>query len=69
MMGNNFDPYDMLIQLSERLHRLEVAHNNIADAFHKTEVELNIALHSLRNIQQRHLHITQRINEIEAKRG
>lgn len=67
MMGNDFDPYDMLIQLSERLHRLEQAHNRMADAFHKTEVELNIALHSLRNLQQRHLQLTQKINELEAR--
>lgn len=69
MMQNNFDPYDILIQVSDRLARLEQAHNKMADAFHKTEVDLQVTLHSLRNLQQRHLQLTQKINELEAQKG
>jgi len=59
MMDNGFDPYDLLINLSERLNRLEHAHNKMAHAFQRTERDLNIALQSLRHLQQKHLELLQ----------
>lgn len=65
MMNNNFDPYDILMQVTDRLHRLEIAHNKNADTFRKTEVDLQVALHSLRNLQQKHIQLTQKVHQLE----
>ena len=59
MMNNNFDPYDALISLQDRLNHLEHAHNKMAHAFRKTEVDLNIALHNLQNLQKSHLALSE----------
>ena len=64
MMDNNFDPYEMLINLQERLNRLENAHNKLAYAFQRTEADLNVTLNSLRNLQQAHLGQGRLINEL-----
>jgi hypothetical protein len=68
MMDNGFDPYDMLINLQDRLNRLEHAHNTMAHAYRKSEVDLNVALHSLRNLQQKHLELSQFVAECQLKR-
>jgi hypothetical protein len=52
---NSFDPYDALIELNERMNRLEVTHNKLAHAYQRTEQELNIALQSLNSLQKGHL--------------
>ena len=59
MMNNDFDPYDALIQMNERLHALEKAHNKMAHAYQASERDLSIALNSLRNLQQQHLKLSQ----------
>lgn len=64
MMDNNFDPYDMLMQMSERMLVMEKAHNKLAEAFTKSEHELTIALHSLRNLQQAHLKLSQHVHNV-----
>lgn len=64
MMDNNFDPYEMLINLQERLHRLEQAHNQMAHAYRKTEVDLSVTLHSLRSLQQSFLTQSQIVQEL-----
>lgn len=63
-MNNDFDPYDMLIVLQERLNRLEHAHNQMAHAYRKTEVDLNVTLHSLRNLQQSFLAQSQLVQDL-----
>lgn len=55
MYENGWDPYDLLIEAVERIQALEKAHNNLADAFQKSERELNIALKSLNHLQKSHL--------------
>jgi hypothetical protein len=67
MMNNDFDPYDALIQMNERLHTLEKAHNKMAHAFQASERELNVALHSLRSLQQRYLLLLKRVEETDAR--
>lgn len=63
MMNNDFDPYDALISMNERLHILEKAHNKMANAFHTSEKELTLALHSLRSLQQRYLLLLKRVEQ------
>ena len=55
MFGSNFDPYDALIELSEKLKRLEYAHNALARDYVKTQGDLQIALESLNSLQKGHL--------------
>jgi GTP cyclohydrolase II len=43
------------MEVMERMNRMEQAHNNLAKAFEKTERELNIALQSVRHLQQTHM--------------
>lgn len=67
MMNGRFDPYDMLIELNNRLQRLEIAHNKMANAFQKTEVDLNVTLHSLRTLQQKHIQLSQKVHQLETE--
>lgn len=54
-MLEGFDPYDTLIEAMERIQRLEQAHNNLATAYNKSEMELNTALKSLHHLQKSHM--------------
>jgi len=65
MMNRDFDPYDILMEVMERLNRLEHAHNKLANAFQKTERELNIALQSIKHLQQSHMVILS--NQVKAE--
>lgn len=67
MNMNNFDPYDLLMECLERIDRLEKTHNNLANAYNKSEQELNIALHSLRHLQQTHMMTLSNQAKLEAK--
>lgn len=55
MYENGFDPYDTLLEAVERIQRLEQAHNNLANAYQKSERELNTALRSLNSLQKSHM--------------
>lgn len=59
MFDKNFDPYDILVKLNERLHQLEIAHNTMAVDYQKTQHELNIALQSLNSLQRGHLALSE----------
>ena len=66
-MGKNlfdqqFDPYDALIELNDRINRMEIAHNNLAKAFQRTEQELNMALTSLQHLQKSHLKLSELVS-------
>ena len=65
MMNRGFDPYDILIEVTERLQVLEIAHNKMADALHKTDQELQIALHSLRHLQQKHISLSSTVGRMQ----
>lgn len=62
LFDSDFDPYDALIELNERINRMEQAHNNLASAFQRTEKELNLALTSLNHLQKGHLSMSRLIN-------
>ena len=57
MFENNFDPYDLLITLNDRLNRLEHVHNRLATAHYKAEADLKVAQHTILNLQQRFLEL------------
>lgn len=59
--NNGFSPYDALIELNERMTRLEKAHNKLATAFQKTEEEFSVLLHSFQNLQRAHLSLSELI--------
>jgi chromosomal replication initiation ATPase DnaA len=55
MMSNNFDPYDALVELNQRLVALEKAHNKLAFNCRQHEEELTITLQAIRNLQRHFL--------------
>lgn len=58
MFHHNFDPYDALIELNERLTALETVHNRLADAYRQTQHDLNVTMESLVGLQKAHLQAT-----------
>ncbi len=59
--GQNFNPYDALVELNDRLSRLEQVHNQLADDYMKTQRELDIALECLNSLQKGHLALSQTV--------
>ena len=57
----NFDPYDALIQMQDRLMALEHAHNKLAHSYVKTEEHLTHALRALNSLQKAHLTLSKTI--------
>lgn len=51
-LKNNFDPYDALIELNQRLTRLEIAHNKMAKAFEEQEKAFDVLLKSHQVLQK-----------------
>ena len=49
-MTDEYDPYDLLMELNERLSKLEHAHNNMAWAFNHTQNEVQEQLHLLHRL-------------------
>jgi hypothetical protein len=58
-MKHQFDPYDLLIELNERLSRLEVAHNKLARAYEQTEKDFSVLLTSHQHLQKAHLTLSE----------
>ena len=52
MFEGNWNPYDVLIQVSEQLNHLTEAHNKLAHAFQQTEAEVNVLLKTIQAQQQ-----------------
>lgn len=59
---NSFSPYDALIELNERMNRLEKAHNNLARAFETSEQEYNQLMVSHQQLQKAYLTLNELIN-------
>jgi hypothetical protein len=59
MMDSGFDPYNALVELNERLLRLEQAHNMLANDYMKSQRDLDITMNSLNSLQKGHLHLSQ----------
>lgn len=52
MLDNNFDPYEILIQLNERLTRLEIVHNKLARSYQLSQRDLDVALQTINHLQK-----------------
>lgn len=59
MFEGDWDPYDILMELSEKQRILEQAHNNLAREYVKTQKDLDIALQSLNSLQKGHLALSE----------
>jgi hypothetical protein len=57
MFSGDFSPYDALMELNERMARLEHTHNNLAREFQKTSNEFTILLEEFNNLQTSHLNL------------
>lgn len=62
-MNNDFDPYDALISMNERLHRLEQAHNRLAKDYERTQKEFTEALISQQKTQQHLLNLQKLVHQ------
>lgn len=62
MMDNNFSPYDALIELNERMLRLEKKHNQLARDYMQTERDLTEALRQINTLQRGHLALSELVN-------
>lgn len=58
-MFDGMDPYDKLVMMEERLSNLELAHNNLANAYRKQYEDLNTTMISLNTLQKAHLNLSQ----------
>lgn len=64
----DFDPFEVLMEITERLNRLENAHNNLAHAYERSEQELNQALDALQHLQKSHLYLSDFVSKLAANR-
>ena len=67
-MNNDFDPYDALIELNERMLRVERAHNRLAKDYERTQKDLTETLKALQTTQQHVLKLHQIIHSYTANR-
>jgi hypothetical protein len=69
MFTDDFTPYDLIVEMQQRIIQLETQHNKMAVAFHKSEHELNQCLHMLRDLQKRHINLINNIWQEQARTG
>lgn len=63
MMNPNFDPYDLLMSLTDRLNRLEQAHNHMAHAYSRSEQDLIQAKKRIKQLEASHKHLNDLVFE------
>jgi hypothetical protein len=61
-MFGDFDPYDALIIMDQRLAELTDAHNRMANEFMKVQHEFSTLLISHQQLQQSHLKLSELIS-------
>lgn len=54
-MFGDFDPYDALVSLNERMLRMEMAHNALANDYEKTKHDYKEFLVRYRALEESHL--------------
>lgn len=69
MFDRHFDPYELLIEMQERLSQLENMHNKLAHAFQQSEQELTMALKLLRSLQQHNLKLRSDYDTLRSQLG
>lgn len=55
MFDRDFDPYDALMTMNDRLHALEKAHNNLARAYETTVRDYKILAQKHKNLEVSHI--------------
>lgn len=68
MKFHDFDPYEALMSLGERLSQLEQAHNRLAHAYEATAKEQQILLHKYRNLEKSHMALASHVFKEEIDR-
>lgn len=63
-MFGDFDPYDMLIVLQDRLNVMENAHNNLANAYRQQHADLQVALESIKTLQLAYFNLQREVSSI-----
>ena len=63
-MFGDFDPYDMLIVLQDRLNVMEQAHNNLANAYRQQHADLQLSLEAIQTLQKAYLNLSQQVNSL-----
>lgn len=69
MFNQDFDPYEILLELQERQGNLENAHNRLAQAFQITENELTQTMLMLRALQKHHLELLKEHQNLKKELG
>jgi hypothetical protein len=64
MFGQDFDPYDALVNLSARLDRLEQVHNALASDYVKSQKDLDLVLNSLNSLQKGHIALSDFVSTV-----
>ena len=63
-MFGDFDPYDMLIVLQDRINVIENAHNNLAMAYNQQRKDMDLVLESIQTLQRAHLNLSQQVSSL-----
>jgi len=63
-MFGDFDPYEMLIVLQDRLNVMEQAHNNLANAYRKQHDDLQLSLEAIQTLQKAYLNLSQQVGSL-----
>ena len=63
-MFGDFDPYDMLIVLQDRLNVMENAHNNLANAYRQQHADLQMSLDAIQTLQKAYLNLSQQVGSL-----
>ena len=63
-MFGDFDPYDMLIVLQDRLNVMEGAHNNLANAYRQQHADLQMSLDAIQTLQKAYLNLSQQVGSL-----
>jgi hypothetical protein len=65
MFDPDFNPYDMLVTLTQRMTELEKAHNNMAHAYNATVKDHELLKHKFKNLEQSHLALANHVFKAE----
>jgi hypothetical protein len=68
-MFDDVTPYDMMVNMQQRIIQLETQHNKMAMAFHQSEQELNQALKMIADLQRRHMNLMNNAMKLSAQHG
>lgn len=63
-MFGDFDPYDMLIVLQDRLNVMEGAHNNLANAYRQQHADLQMSLEAIQTLQKAYINLSQQVGSL-----